>query len=272
MGVPTFSADLNAIIMVLFTRFQVILVMVLLSSCYHNRNLVYFQRGGFTKDSLTRITNASQVYRLQINDVLSIKVKSATDNESADIFNVTNDYMATISNPGNLYIEGYSIDSHGKIILPVIGELTVRGLSLEETRALIQAEANKYLNKATVLVKLVSFKITVLGEVKNPGYHYVFNNQISILEALGLAGDLTQFGNRTNIKLIRPTATGTAVTVLDLTDPDLLQSPYFFLMPNDVLYVEPLRARTKRTNLEIWTVVFSAATTAILVLGYLENN
>ncbi|WP_254168873.1 polysaccharide biosynthesis/export family protein [Chryseosolibacter histidini] len=258
--------------MVLFTRFQVILVMVFLSSCYHNRNLVYLQRGGFSKDSLTRITNTSQIYRLQVNDVLSVKVKSATDNESADIFNVTSEYMATISNPGNLYVEGYSIDRYGKIILPVIGELTVQGLTLEETRELIQAEANKYLNKATVLVKLVSFKITVLGEVKNPGYHYVYNNQISILEALGLAGDLTQFGNRTNIKLIRPTATGTAVTVVDLTDPHLLGSPFFFLMPNDVLYIEPLRARTGRTNLEVWSVIFSAATTAILVLGYLDTR
>ncbi len=255
-----------------FSRFQFIALMFLISSCYYNKNLVYLQGGGFMKDSLTTILNEDSVYRLQVNDVISVKVKSATNVETADIFNITRENLGTISNPANLYMEGYSIDRKGEITLPVIGNLKVQHLTLREADSIIQIEANKYLTKATVLVKLVSFKITVLGEVKNPGYHYVFNNQITILEALGLAGDLTEFGNRKNIKLIRPLANGSAVTLLDITDPGLLKSPYFYLMPNDVLYIEPLRARAKRSNLEVWGVIFSAATTAILVLGYLEQN
>lgn len=244
----------------------------LCSSCYHNRNLIYLQNKGLKKNKMITVANVSEPYKLQINDVVSVKVKSATDSKSAEIFNASTENPGFVSTPGNLYMEGYSIDRNGKITLPVIGALTIQGKTIEEVSELIQGEANKFLNQATVLVKLVSFKITVLGEVKNPGYHYVFNNQISLLEALGLAGDLTQFGNRTNIKLIRPVANGSSVTMLDLTAPDLLSSPYFFLMPNDVLYVEPLSARAKRSNLEVWSVVFSAATTAILVLGFLSQN
>jgi polysaccharide export outer membrane protein len=119
---------------------------------------------------------------------------------------------------------------------------------------------------------MISFKVTVLGEVNNPGYHYVYNNQLTILEALGLAGDLTNFASRKNVKLVRQVPRGSEVVLLDLRDPNLLKSKYFFLMPNDVVYVEPLKARSKRLNLELLTLVFSAATTAILILNYVNNN
>jgi polysaccharide export outer membrane protein len=157
-------------------------------------------------------------------------------------------------------------------MLPIIGELTVKDLSVEQARDLIQLNADKYLKNATVIVKLISFKVTVLGEVNNPGYHYVYNNQVTILEALGLAGDLTAVGNRKNVKLVRQVKGGSEVVLLNLTDPRLLKSKYFYLMPNDALYVEPLRARSGRLNLEHLTLVFSAATTAILILNYLDNN
>ena len=175
------------------------------------------------------------------------------------------------ASPGSLYLEGYSVNNDGKITLPILGELTVVGLTLDEAQALIQSNANKYLNNATVIVKLTSFKITILGEVKSPGHYFVYNNQATILEALGMAGDLTTFGNRKNIKLIRQIPAGSQVTLLDLTDPRLLQSPYFFMDPGDVLYVEPLRARTKRSNFEILSIVFSAVTTAVLIMSYVNK-
>ena len=249
-----------------------VFLIAVLSSCYSNKRLVYLQDSGIKAGQPTKVVNQSRPYLLQPNDVISVKVKSATDREISDIFNITNETIGTLSTPGNLYMDGYSIDNTGRIHLPILGSLMVAGLTLEAAQDSIQNRANKYLNQATALVKIVSFKVTVLGEVKNPGYHYVFNNQVTILEALGLAGDLTNFGNRQNVKLIRPVPNGSEVTVLDLTDPQLLRSPYFFLMPNDVLYVEPLRARTNRTNLELWGVIFSAATTAILVLGYIQSN
>jgi polysaccharide export outer membrane protein len=217
--------------------------------------------------------NKRSTYRMQPNDILSIKVKSSTDAQVSDLFNITTTTQAPMfTSPGNLFLEGYSIDAEGKITLPIIGELTVKDLSVEEVQDLIQQNADRFLKNATVIVKLISFKITVLGEVNNPGYHYVYNNQATVLEALGLAGDLTAVGNRKNVKLVRQVKSGSEVVLLDLTNPGLLKSKYFYLMPNDALYVEPLRARSGRLNLEHLTLVFSAATTAILILNYLDNN
>lgn len=247
--------------------------MVFLSSCYYNKSLVYFQDDSFSESQAKLMENKRSIYLLQPNDILSIKVKSSTNVEVSDLFNITTTTQAPMfTSPGNLFLEGYSIDEEGKIILPIIGELTVKDLSVEQARDLIQLNADKYLKNATVIVKLISFKVTVLGEVNNPGYHYVYNNQVTILEALGLAGDLTAVGNRKNVKLVRQVKGGSEVVLLNLTDPRLLKSKYFYLMPNDALYVEPLRARSGRLNLEHLTLVFSAATTAILILNYLDNN
>jgi polysaccharide biosynthesis/export protein len=246
--------------------------LLLFSSCYYNKRLVYFQDNSFSA-SPKLMENAKSTYRLQSNDILSIKVKSSTDAQVSDLFNITTTAQAPMfTSPGNLFLEGYSIDESGQITLPIIGTLTVKGLSIEEVQSLIQQNANKYLKNATVIVKLISFKVTVLGEVNNPGYHYVYNNQITVLEALGLAGDLNAVGSRKNVKLIRQVPKGSEVVLLDLTDPGLLKSKYFYLMPNDAIYVEPLKARSSRLNLEHLTLLFSAATTAILILNYLDNN
>jgi polysaccharide biosynthesis/export protein len=257
----------------IFKVFQLLLLVALFSSCYYNKRLIYFQDKDFSEFQATMMESKKSVYRVQPNDILSIKVKSSTDVQVSDIFNITTtNQISQFANPGSLYLEGYSVDEYGKISLPILGSLTVKDLSLEEVQNLIQTNANKYLKNSIVIVKLISFKVTVLGEVNNPGYHYVFNNQATILEVLGLAGDLTQFGNRKNIKLIRQTPRGSEVVLLDLRDAELLRSKYFYMMPNDVLYVEPFKARSKKTNLENLTLLFSAATTAILILNYLDNN
>jgi len=249
-----------------------IICLFILSSCYHNKRLIYLQDKDFSERTPTLVENKKDRYRLQSFDILSVQIKSPADKELSNIFNATSAQNPVYVSPGNLYLDGYSIDAAGKITLPVLGSLTVKDLTLEEAQKLIQTNADKYLNQATVSVKLTSFKVTVLGEVKNPGYYMIYNNQATVLEALGLAGDLTSFGNRKNVKLIRQTPAGSQVIFLDLTDGDLLKSDFFFMTPGDVLYVEPLSARSKRTNLEILSVVFSGLTTAVLILSYINAN
>jgi polysaccharide biosynthesis/export protein len=249
------------------------LLFMIVTSCYHNSRLVYLQDKKFSKLSPTVVQNKKVQYRLQPSDILSVQVKSTTEAASSNaIFNVASQQNGAFTSPGSFFLEGYTIDSKGKINIPILGEMAVKDLTLEEAQQLIQLNANKYLTKATVIVKLTSFKVTVLGEVKNPGYLYVYNNQVTILETLGLAGDLTTFANRENIKLIRQTPTGSQVVLLDLTDPKLLSSEYFFLMPNDVLYIEPVKARAKRTNLEVLGVIFTGLTTGVLILSYVTQD
>lgn len=255
------------------TKFVLYIVLILLlSSCYYNKRLVYFQDKKYSELQPTLVKSKKPVYRLQTSDVLSVLVKSSTETEASNtIFNVATREGAMFTSPGSLFLEGYTVGVDGKINLPIIGEVLVKDLTVEEVQEVVQAHADKYLNKSTVIVKLTSFKITVLGEVKNPGYLYIFNNQVNVLETLGLAGDLTQFANRKNVKLIRQVPEGSQVVLLDLTDPRLLSSEYFYLLPNDVLYVEPLKARSKKANLEVLSVVFAGLTTLVLVLSYAQQ-
>jgi polysaccharide export outer membrane protein len=246
---------------------------VTLSSCYFNNRLIYLQGSRSTPTTAALLPNKRITYHLQPADVISVRIKGSTDNESSNsIFNLAADQNMAFTSPSSLFLEGYTIDSKGKIILPIIGEVVVKDLTIEEVQQLIQTHANKFLNKATVIVKLTSFKVTVLGEVKNPGYLYVYNNQATILEVLGLAGDLTQFANRKNIKLIRQVPAGSQVALLDLTDSRLISSDYFYLQPNDVIYVEPLKARSNKANLEVLSVIFAGLTTIVLILSYINQQ
>jgi len=244
----------------------------LCSSCYYNKRWVYFQDNTYSESRPTQIRNEIPLYRLRPNDIISVKVKSSTEASVTDIFNIAPANTVMNMDAGNMYLQGYSIDETGKITLPILGELMVKDLTLSEAQDLIQNNTNKFVNNATVIVKLVSFKITVLGEVNRPGYMYVFNNQATLPEGLGLAGDLSENGNRRRIKLIRQVPTGSEVVMIDLTNPSILKSKYYYLMPNDVIYVEPLKAQSKRLNATNISIVLSALTTAILVLNYFQDD
>jgi polysaccharide export outer membrane protein len=258
------------------TRMKIVctcaILCVFLSSCYYNKKLVYLQNKKYSEAKPTAVENPKPVYRVQPYDVLSIQIKSSTETtESSGIFNLSS-RQGMYAMPGSFYLEGYSVSPDGKITLPVIGDVKVQGLTLEEVQEVVQQNANKYLIKATVIVKMTSFKITVIGDVRNPGYFYVYNNQCTVLEALGMAGDLNLTASRKNVKLIRQTVSGSEVVLLNLMDPKLLSSPYFYVMPGDVLYAEPLKARNRKTNLEILTVIFTGLTTAVLILNYVNTH
>src|SRR5688572_3585783 len=137
--------------------FFLVAMSMVFSSCYYNKRLVYLQDNSYSESQAKLIENKRSEYRLQPNDILSIKVKSSTDAQVSDLFNITTTTQAPMfTSPGNLFLEGYSIDSGGKITLPIIGTLTVKDLSIEEVQSLIQQNANKYLKNATVIVKLIS--------------------------------------------------------------------------------------------------------------------
>ena len=242
-----------------------------LGGCVTQQKLPYLQTGTYSAQSPVDTENQRPVYKLQEGDVLSVRVQSVQPVLS-DIFNVPGPQTITSSDPGTLYLTGYPIDETGNINLPTVGRVKVTGLSMEQAQALIQQKVVAYVRDANVLIKLLSFKITVLGEVRSPGRYFIYNPQATILEALGMAGDLTEFGNRQNIKLIRQTPKGSQVVLVDLTDAKLLQSPYYYLLPNDALYVEPLKARTSRGNAANLGIVFAGISAVVLLLSYIVNN
>lgn len=241
------------------------------SSCIPNKKLVYIPNPGFNEEALTMIENRPFEYLLQPYDVISVKVKTL-DEVSSEYFNIETNTSFNI-NAATLYLTGYSIDADGFIEIPEVGEVAVGGKTLREAEEVIKQSLNVYLNKSTIIVKLVSFKITVLGEVQDPGHYFIYNEQATLFEGLGMAGDLTDFGNRENITLVRKNADGSGAVLIDLKDPNLLSSEFYYLHPNDIIYVQPLQAKSSRSNvstLTILSVLFGAISSVVLLAEYLK--
>lgn len=211
-------------------------------------------------------------YRIQPNDVLSVTLQSR-DPDQTTYFNSTSGDTRTLqnANPAALFLTGYTVDLEGYIDLAIVGKMQVKNMTVPEIKELVQTEIDKYLVNALVSVKMTSFKISVLGDVKNPGTNYVYNGQSTILEALSAAGDLNLSAKRNRVQLIRQTGEGTTVVKLDLTDPSLIDSPYYFLHPNDVIYVETSKPNIAQSNLNVLTFVLSTISTGLLILNFVTN-
>ena len=249
-------------------------ISVLFSSCISTRDLVYLQNKNETNVETTISAVASKPYRLQTNDVLSINIK-ANDPKLVEIFSTTNEGESGKSE-ASLYFNGFTVDDHGNIRMPILGELNVIGYTLDEVRQRIEKQLlAEYFKKEAnifVIVKLAGFRYTINGEVGSTGTKTLFQEQVNIMEAIANSGDITLTGNRKEVTIIRKTPTGNEMHDIDLTDRNVVNSPYFYLQPNDYIYVKPLKQKswgTGKTGIEsLGTILtlLSLATTAFLLL------
>lgn len=176
-------------------------------------------------------------YKIRPDDQLYIKVISDDPSNSA-FLNLSGTQSSSSASTGNMELVTFLVDNDGNISYPQLGEIHVDSLMIGEVQDIIQAGVDKYLQSASVFVKLVNRNITVLGEVQAPGQKMMVKNRLSIFEALGTAGDFTDWGNRQNVKIIRELPGGKHIAELDLTDPGVIQSPYYYVLPHDIVYVE----------------------------------
>lgn len=187
------------------------------------------------------------VYKIQPNDILFIGI-STEDERISRLFSPIPLNMGTgaMSAAGNsiFYYNGYTVNDSGEISLPYVGHLTVAGLSLMEIRKNLETELSKYLKVYQLFLNLSEFRFTVLGEVNHAGKYNVLQSQLTILEAIGYAGDFRDMANKQKIKLIRQYPDGIRVHEIDITQSSIFDSDLYFLKPNDVIYVEPMRSRT----------------------------
>ncbi len=256
-----------------FLPFLLVLFLVF-QSCVPNKKLVYLQ-GDKAESRLPNFQTTEyqaqvSTYKVQYGDVLNIKVLSQ-DPASVQPFNVEgpNGNMMGIINPAQLFLTGYTVDEKGNIIFPLLGEVFVRDKTIVEISKILADKIEKFATNALVKIKLVSFKVTILGEVKNPGIHHIYNDRVSILEVLGYSGDMTDLGNRHKIKLIRTIGSKVQISNLDLTDRSIVESGNYFLLPNDVLYVEPSKAKSFRLNLPTVNLILSTVTTLLVLYNIL---
>src|SRR6185312_2344597 len=222
---------------------------LLFASCASTRKVAYFSD---VQDSARIISKAGIEPVIQKKDILSITVSSLS-NEATIIFNMPNQPMTpnAASSPNMPQTAGYLVSDEGTIKFPILGDLEAVGLTQKQleneiTNQLIQ---KKLLFDPVVSIRFLNFRVTVLGEVNHPGVITVPSEQISVLEAIGQAGDLSIYGLRDNVILIRQEGTDKLITRLNLSSSKILQSPYYFLKSNDVIYVEPAKDKVASTSL-----------------------
>jgi polysaccharide biosynthesis/export protein len=215
-------------------------------------------------------------YKIQPRDNLYISVKAMnTDGIIIDFLSGgrTNVSSNTMQYEASQFLLGYDVDSQGNINLPVLGKIKVHDLTLESLRDTLQGGFTKYFPNSIVECKLLSFKFTVIGEIKLPGTYINYNNYLTVLEAIGRAGGISDYGKRDQILVVRPVNGGTKTFKLDLKDKKILSSEAYFLLPNDLVIIEPESKKIFNLNVPtfsfILTSVTSVITTTLLLINYL---
>jgi polysaccharide export outer membrane protein len=246
--------------------FLVLLVLTGLSSCVPYEHFVNFNEG----DSFESLNGGSFMVpelKVQADDILQINVQS-WDVKAAAPFNVSAELIGT-TGQGNAPSEGYLVKSNGEISFPVLGAIKVEGLTTKAIRDTLISRLKPYLIDASINVRVVNFKISVLGEVNNPGTIVLQEEQVTILEALSQVGDLTPYANRQNLLVIREKEGQRFYGRLDLHNTAVFNSPYFYLQQNDVIYVEPIEEKAATINTQAskivpWATVVVSLTTLII--------
>lgn len=249
--------------------------LMVMSSCGSSKDVAYFQ------NSDTVDLSASQVLydaRIMPKDQLTITV-SATNDVAAVPFNMTVPTPYTVnarSSYSQAMLQTYLVDNEGKINFPIVGELHVGGLTKSEAENMIRAKIMPYMSEAEnpiVTVRMTGYQISVIGEVSRPGTFTVSREKITVLEALAQAGDLTIYGVRNNVQLIREDSEGRkSIHFLNLNDANLINSPYYYMQQNDVLYVTPNKVKAQNSSVGSMTTLWFSATSILISLTSLLYN
>ena len=228
--------------------------------------MVYLQSEENNQDSVFLYERID--YKLQVNDIIDVKIVSL-DEDVNKLFNsnsVASTNVAQTANLGDLYyITGYNIDDSGYVYLPIIGKVYVLNKTLSEASKEIDKHVLRYFSKYYLVVKLGGIRFSALGEFKRPGKYTILQNQATIFEALALAGDVAMVASREDVKIIRQYPEGTKIHTINLLDKNLIHTPYYFIQPNDVIYIEPLPQKS-------WGVGVNAAQSTALIMSLISST
>lgn len=235
---------------------------LLTSSCVTQRKVEYLQNRNEESFKEAEFPD----YKLKPNDELFVQISSLDDAAASVFSNGTNQQLinAGMIQPYGASLMSYSIDRDGYLLLPVIGRIHVSDKTLSDVSIEIRDSLNHVLNHPLVSVKLVNRFVSILGEVNSPGHFPFSQDKLSIYDGIGLAGDITEYGNRSEVTLVRNEGGVNHRVDLNLTNSDILSSGYYNLRPNDIVYVKPLRNKFWGMRQFPFTVLFSALTTGIL--------
>lgn len=253
---------------------RIIILLLLLTfffSCKTRKDLLYLQ--DIKDQEVLSVPGPSPEYRIEPDDNLYVNIQTLNA-EVNQLFNPTQKTAGsgvtqqTFGNPAGQFINGYVVDPSGEINLPVIGTVSIAGKTAIQAQTFIQEKANIYLKDASVQVKILSFKVTVLGELRTPGVYYNYSSSMTVLEAIGMAGGVTDNAQISQLLVVRRTPTGSKSYRLDLSQKNLLASEAYYLQPNDVIYVNADRLKNIRLTTPTYSFILTAITTLMVLLQY----
>lgn len=259
------------------TKLLLMAALIAMASCTSYKKVPYLQN---SSEIDTTIVSELPDMRIQPKDMLTITVSSEMP-EAAIPFNLTVPTpmsAANSSGKGSLTsqpaLQTYLVDNEGYIEFPTLGRLKVYGMTKGEVEEMIKEKIkSNFTTPPIVTVRMANYTISVLGEVSSPNIYNISNERINVLEAIAMSGDLTLFGKRDNVKLIRENADGTKnIVTLDLNDANIVHSPYYYLQQNDILYVEPNKAKARGADVSNMTSMWFSATSLLMaVITFLLN-
>lgn len=227
----------------------------LISSCANVKNIAYFQKVKVS-ESMKKQPNANELYeaRVKPKDLLSITVVSS-EPEASRMYNLVVPQIADDSNPNSLFsaplLQTYLVDVDGNINFPAFGKIKVEGYTRKELESIIQKKLAAAFSKEIpiVTIRFINYSVNILGEVLRPGKYLTENDRMTIFDALALAGDMTIYGKRENVKVLREKSDGSKEYItLNLNDKNIIYSPAYYLEQNDVVYVEPNKSKSRSSN------------------------
>lgn len=251
-------------------------LVLFLFSCRSSKEYTFFQ--DITNEQhIPSKNNTVQQYKIKPYDNLYINIRTL-NSEVNSLFDANGStsggYNAgTSSNFGesvSQYINGYQVDSSGSIVLPILGIIDVNGLTINQIQERIYKKSLEYLKEPTIKVKLLSFKVNVSGEVRNSGIYYSYNEKLTILEAISLAGGVTENAKLKEVIIARQDDNGTHTFEIDLTNKNFLTSPAYFLQPNDLVYIKPGKNKKSELNATSYSLFLSTITTILLIYNIIK--
>ncbi|MCD4770578.1 MAG: polysaccharide biosynthesis/export family protein [Bacteroidales bacterium] len=255
------------------TKLSIVLITgILLAGCTSSEKLTYLNNLPDTSETQYFPMDIPD-YKVQYRDILYITIKAMTPDGSIEdmlLGRASYNQSSYIRDESSQYIIGYNVDEKGNVFLPVIGKVKVADHTIPEIRDILQAKTDKYFKNTFVECKLLSFKYTVLGEARAPGTYINYNNYLTVLEAIGRAGGVGDFGRRDRVLVVRPTEEGTKTYRINLQDKNLLSSEAYFLMPNDLVIIEPVKHKIFNMNLPTLSFILASITTTLLLINFFE--
>ncbi len=257
-----------------FSILVLIILISSLSSCVTNRKLTYLQISAMQdtlrrfSDTIPSVTPSS--YKVLPNDNIYVRVVTP-DPQWANMFNTLPESAGMNITPESAQLLSYPVEVDGTIELPYLGKFHVIGKTLSQVKAELEVSLKNFIANAAVTVRLVNNYVSIVGEVRQPGRYPIYKDRMNIFEVLALAGDMNDYSNRQRVQVIRRTDKGNVIKEFTLLDRSIMASEFFYIMPNDVVYAQPIRGKFFNMNTFPYAILLSSITSFILIFNFIDN-